>query len=381
MLWARSADTQSAMASITKMTTAIVALENADLDTVCTVSENAASVGESTAGLKAGMKVSLRDLLVCLLVHSGNDAAVAIAENVGGDVDSFVAMMNDKVTDMGLKNTHYANPHGLDADGHYSSAADISVIARYAMKNDTFREIVNMRTATLTLGGEEVTFKNTNSLLTCWDDLIGCKTGYTNNAGECLASCASRNGVELYAVVLGCDQDIDRFTDSYKLLNWGFAHYKAAKLATSSDTLADVPMSGYVNRTVPAGVSDEVSTRVLDYDGDISVDVHFNDLPDGVHEGDTIGSVTWRQGEQVIVNTALVAKKTVRAPTGLESVWTHFRRLIGLASGDPCVAKSALYAQTVTVERDKKDGSGSNVPSNLVDELNEDIIEVNQATL
>ena len=273
VLWSRDMDEHSAMASTTKMMTAIVALENGDLNATYTISAAAAAVGESSMELSAGMQVSLHDLLCGLLVKSGNDAGVAIAEAVAGSEEKFAIMMNEKAAAMGLSNTHFTNPHGLDADNHYSSAYDLSVIARYAMHNETFRTIVGKKKVKLKLGGKNYTFKSTNSLLNTWDDCIGIKTGYTLGAGYCLASAAQRDGIELYAVVLGCENEAERFTDSYRLLDWGFKHYRSFELASADQTLAKVPLSGYPDRTVKAGVAQDTSALALDYDGDISVDV------------------------------------------------------------------------------------------------------------
>ena len=371
VLWSRGASKHSEIASITKVMTAIIALENGNLDDEYTVSTLAASVGESSAGLKAGDKLSLQTLLELLLVHSSNDAAVAIAEGVSGSVDAFVQKMNEKATQMGLKNTKFKTPSGLDKDtsgnlitGLYSSASDVSVMVRYAMNDETFRTLVAKKSTTLTYGGKTHTFITTNALLATWDNCIGVKTGFTDKAGECLASVAQKDGLTLYAVVLGCSDEVQRFTDSYKLLDWGFSHYRSYTLATADQTLVDVPLSGFIDRTVKAGVAEDVSAYVLDYDGDISVDVKLVDVPDGVAEGDTVGTVTWRQGEVVVATAPLVAKQSVGAPMPWTSVLTATVRLFGVLTGDRAIATSKLYAQTVQVQRDTGD-SGQTVDSKL----------------
>ena len=371
VLWARNPDEHSAMASTTKIMTAIVALENGDPDASYEVSANAAAIGESSAGLKAGMKVSFYDLMCCLLVHSGNDAAAVLAEGIAGSEERFAVMMNEKASQMGLQNTHFTNPHGLDAANHYTSASDLCVIARYAMRNDTFRNIVAMKKVKLELGGENVTFTSTNSLLNTWDECIGIKTGYTNNAGYCLASAAQRDGLELYAVVLGCSNEAERFTDSYKLLDWGFAHYRSYDLAKADDVLAEVPHSGYTNRTLKAGVAEDVSGLVLDYDGDISVDVKTIDLPDGADEGEQVGSVTWRQGEELVASVPLVAKESAGSPLPPIAMWTAFCRLLGVITGDDCVADGSLYAQTIEVTR-KDDLAGEEIDNKLEKAIRKD---------
>ena len=379
VLWSRACDEQAAMASITKTMTAIVALENGNLDDVYTVSSHAASVGESSAGLVAGQKVSLYDLLQGLLIHSGNDASMAIAEGIAGSESAFVDMMNAKAKQMGLANTHFENPHGLDADNHYSSAADISVIIRYGMRDDTFRQIVGEKTCTLTLNGESRELMTTNALLATWDPCIGIKTGYTSKAGQCLSAAASKDGVELYAVVLNCPDEVQRFIDAYKLLDWGFTHYRSYSLATSDQVLVDAPMSGYLDRTVKAGVAEDVSGMVLDFNGDISIDVRISDLPDGVATGDTVGTITWRQGETVVAYAPLVAKESVWGPGPLTSLITSFVRCIGVITGDQCVAKGNVYAQTVSVERVVSTaGQGMDTP--LEKEIRAYVAAYNEAT-
>lgn len=350
VLWSRGAYTHSAMASTTKMMTAIVALENGNLNDTYTISQNAASVGESSAGLRAGDKLTLETLLNGLLVHSGNDAATAIAEGIAGDVDSFVKMMNDKAAAMGLKDTVFKNPSGLPAEGHYSCAADLSVIARYGMRNTTFREIVGKKSVTLDYGGRKRTLKSSNALLCSWDSCIGIKTGFTNDAGQCLVSAASQDGLELYAVVLGCTDEFQRFTDSYKLLDWGFAHYRNYTLASKDDVLVDVPLSGFLNRTVKAGVAEDVNAYVLDYDGNVSIDIKLVDLPDGVRKGQEVGTIIWRQGEHIVASAPLVAKRGVGMPMPWTSVITASVRLIGVFTGDAAVAESKVHVQTISVE-------------------------------
>lgn len=351
VLWSRSADTRSAMASITKIMTAVVTLENAGLDDVYTVSAAAAAVGESSAGLAQGDQATVYQLLCGLLIHSGNDAGVVLAEGVAGSVDAFVEMMNAKAQELGLSNTHYTNPHGLDDADHYSSAYDIAVLSRYAMQNPTFSKIVKKKKVTLDYGGHTSTFRSTNSLLNTWKYCNGVKTGYTNEAGYCLSSAAKKEGLQLYAVVLGCADEGQRFTDCYRLLNWGFSHYRSVQLASAQDVLAQVPVSAYLDRTVKAGVSEDVVARALDYDGDISIDIALVDLPDGADEGERVGTITWRQGELAVASAPLVAKERVGKPLAISSVWTAVCRLVGWFTGDDCVADTVLHVETIEVSR------------------------------
>ncbi len=372
VLWSRGADEQSAMASITKMMTAILVLENASLKDEYTVSYNAATIGESSAGLYVGASVSVKDLLYCLMVHSGNDAAICLAEGLAGSETAFVKMMNKKAKALGLTNTHFANPHGLDADGHYSTASDLCLLARYCMQNETFRKIAGTTKKTVDIDGVTATYRSTNSLLNTWDSCIGIKTGYTNKAGYCLASAAVEAGVELYAVVLGCTDEAERFTDSYRLLSWGFSHYREVALGTAGEELAQVALESYLDVTVAAGLAEDVSAFVLDYDGDITVDVSLITQTDGVSEGDRVGTITWRQGQKEIASAALVAFESKAAPNALQSIWIALCRLVGFFSGAVTVAESSTSATGIDVIR-SDDLTGEEISDELSDAIEADV--------
>ena len=214
-------DDQRPMASTTKMMTAIVVLENATMTDRVTISTNAAEAGESEIGLYAGETMTVGDLLYALLLQSANDGAVALAEHVGGSVASFVRMMNDKAAELELENTHFANPHGLDAPGHYSSARDLLTIARYGMTLPEFAEIVKTTTYDMPPApdGTAREARLSNELVRTYEGSFGVKTGYTDGAGLTLVAGAEREGRRIYAVVMDSD---DHFADSAQLLNFGF---------------------------------------------------------------------------------------------------------------------------------------------------------------
>ena len=375
VLWSRAANKHHAMASITKMMTAIVVLDSGiDISSTTTISANASSVGESTTDLHKGYVVSIYDLLCGLLVHSGNDAGVALAEAVSGNVESFVAKMNEKAKSLGLSNTHFTNPHGLDSPDHYSSAYDLCVLQRYCMKNKTFKKIVGKKKVTVTYSGKKRTFHSTNSLMNSWSACKGTKTGYTNNAGYCLASMAKRDGVELYCVVLGCNDESERFTDSYKLLEWGFNHYRNTLLAQGNTTLVDAPMSGFLNKTVAAGLSQDYYGMVLDYDGDVSVDISLKDISGGISKGDEVGVITFKQGDSVIGSAPLVALETKFPPLAITSIWTCAVRLIGCFTGDDAVADSVSHIQEIEITRND-DLSGEEVQESMEKSIRNDAMK------
>lgn len=326
VLWARNPGARRSMASITKIMTAIVALERAGLGEIVVVPREAASVGQSSAYLIAGERLSMRDMLAAMLVKSGNDAATAIAMHVGGTQAGFVAMMNQKAQELGLKNTHFANPHGLDAKGHYSTAADLSTLARSAMSNPEFRRIVAMKKIRVGGKGHRHLLESTDLLLSNYKGAIGVKTGNTDSAGFSVVSAAQRGGVALYAVVLGTSSDPQRFRDAKELLDWGFAHYRPQELASAGTVVGEAPVSDYLDVAVPAAISSDASATVLDLNGVIRRVVTIAPVRSPVKAGDRVGSVTFTQDGKLIAGTPLVATREVRKPNPFLRLWIELVR-------------------------------------------------------
>ena len=221
VLFEKNKDKKLAMASTTKIMTAITAIENCeDLDEKFEISPKAVGIEGTSLYLRKGDVYSTRDLLYALMLISGNDASVAIAEHVVGTTSEFVTLMNEKAKEIGATNSHFANTHGLDEDGHYTTAYDLAKITAYALNNDTFREIVSTQSTKIVNskeGQEEPRYlRNKNKLLFKLDGCIGVKTGFTNDAGRCLVSAIERNGMRLICVVLNCGP---MFDESTTLLN------------------------------------------------------------------------------------------------------------------------------------------------------------------
>lgn len=230
VIWGKNENKKTAMASTTKIMTAIVVIESSNLDDVVEISPKAASTGGSRLGLKKGDKVTLRDLLYGLMLRSGNDAAVAIAEHVGGSVQGFSSMMNEKSKALNLKNTHFVTPHGLDDPEHYTTAYELAQIANYALKNETFSKIVGSKNYTITINGYPKSLNNTNELLGYIDGVYGVKTGFTNNAGRCLVTAVKKSDLDIITVVIQADTRKDRAKDSIKLINYIFENYEKANI-------------------------------------------------------------------------------------------------------------------------------------------------------
>ena len=226
MIIGKNEDIKSAMASTTKIMTTIVILEKADLNETVTVSAKAGGTGGSRLGLKRGDKASVRDLLYGLMLRSGNDAAVALAEHVGGSVKEFAELMNEKAIELGLTNTHFVTPHGLDDANHYTTALELAKLTDYAMNTETFSKIVGTKSITIYINNQPRQINNTNELLGVLNGVVGVKTGFTNNAGRCLVTETKRNNMDIITIVLGADTKKDRTKDSVNLIEYTYSKYK-----------------------------------------------------------------------------------------------------------------------------------------------------------
>ena len=230
VIWGKNENKKSAMASTTKIMTSIILLENSDLTQTVTISAKAAGTGGSRLGLKKDDKITMKDLLYGLMLKSGNDAAVAIAEIVGGSVEGFAELMNEKAKELGLENTHYVTPHGLDDPEHYTTAYELAKLADYALKNETFAKVVNTQNYNVTINGYPKEISNTNELLGYLNGVNGVKTGFTNNAGRCLVTSVNRDGFEIITVVLQADTKNIRTKDSIKLIEYVYENYELVNI-------------------------------------------------------------------------------------------------------------------------------------------------------
>lgn len=230
VIWGKDENKRTAMASTTKIMTAIVTLENCDLTQTVTISKKSAGTGGSRLGLKVDDKITMNDLLYGLMLKSGNDAAVAIAETVGGSVEGFAELMNEKAKELKLENTHYVTPHGLDDPEHYTTAVELAKLADYALQNETFAKIVNTKNYTVTINGYPKSISNTNELLGYLEGVNGVKTGFTNNAGRCLVTSVNRTGFEIITVILQADTKKFRTADSIKLIEYIYKNYEPVNI-------------------------------------------------------------------------------------------------------------------------------------------------------
>jgi D-alanyl-D-alanine carboxypeptidase (penicillin-binding protein 5/6) len=308
---ARGAHQHVPIASITKLMTVLVALEHAKLTDEVTVRPVAAGVGESSVGLRAGERLTVGDLVEAALIQSANDAAYALAAYVGGgDVGAFVREMNAKGRKLRLRDTHFVRPDGLDAPGEYSSAADVSRLARIAMRHPEIRDVVRRRSGTIS-GGR--TLHTWNDLLGAFPGLYGVKTGHTGGAGWCEVAAARGRGYTIYATILGSPSRDERNAGLAALLRWGLSRYRLTSVIATDRTYA-LAQTGYGlapvrlvaasprRRAVRVGrplVAHVVATAAVE-------------LP--VHAGDRLGVVRVYQGKRLVGTRRLVAARTVERP-------------------------------------------------------------------
>jgi D-alanyl-D-alanine carboxypeptidase (penicillin-binding protein 5/6) len=310
VLLADNARARLPIASITKLMTVLVALQHVRLDDVVTVSGRAAEVGESSIELRPGDRLTVRDLIEAALIQSANDAAVALAEYVGGSQAAFVAMMNAEAQKLGLHDTHFANPDGLDAPGHYSSAHDVTRLARIAMRNPVIRSTVRRSTATIA-GGRVLT--TWNDLLTRFPGLFGVKTGHTGAAGWSEVAAARGHGVTIYATLLGGTTREGRNADLAALLVWGLARYRTVDVVTARRVYATAT-APYGRRPLKLVAAGPVR-RVVRVDRPLVERVvapSVVSLP--VRRGEQIGEVKVYAGGRLVATRPLVASRAIAKP-------------------------------------------------------------------
>ena len=312
-LYGEAADTKQFPASITKLMTALLVAENIDdLSVIVTAKESAyegLSDAGSSVGIKAGEEMSADNLLICLLVASANEAANILAEEVSGSVEKFVELMNSRAAELGLKGTHFMNPHGLHDDEHYTTARDVAKLAMEVRKHQRLREICEMKDARIPATNlkPERYFFTTNSLISKYKELgyvysnaTGMKTGSTTPAGLCLVASAEKNGTELISVVLGATKDEEgkkgNFVESKRLLIWGFENFSTATLVTSSDIVCEIKVKSGKDRDYVTGYVPENFSVMMPNDFDKSkVELRFTALKEEfeapIKKGDELGSV------------------------------------------------------------------------------------------
>ncbi|MCL6472173.1 MAG: D-alanyl-D-alanine carboxypeptidase [Firmicutes bacterium] len=333
ILWQKNADERRAIASTTKIMTAILAIEKKSLDETVTVGENVVLARENGMKLSPGEKIKLRDLLSALMLNSANDAAIAVAEYVGGSVEGFLGLMNQKALELGAKNSNFTSPNGLinnhelNSTAHFSTARDLAIISRHAMKNKTFAAIVATKEDTLTRDGSKpAVVINRNKLLWSYPGANGIKTGHTNEAGYCLVSSAAKEGVSLIAVVLGSKSQDAVFDESASLLNYGFAQFEQKKLVKKGAILKTIKLD-YGQKLNLVAESDVTATVRRSFKTFAKTDIKKN-IKAPVKKGAVLGNLTIYQSDYPVAHVRLVADRGVKKPTFIQVIRFYWHRFL-----------------------------------------------------
>ena len=324
ILYEKNGLKQVPMASTTKIMTAIVVLENSNLNDVVTISKKAAGTGGSRLGLKTNDKITVHDLLYGLMLKSGNDAAVALAEHVGGGIEGFAELMNKKVSEMGLVNSHFVTPHGLDQDKHYTTAYELACMADYALNIPKFKEIVNSKNYNITINARSSLIGNTNELLGSLNGVYGVKTGFTNGAGRCLVTACKRDNLDIITVVLGADTKKIRTLDSIKLIEYAYKNYEVIDIKKNIKEQFENwkylnEKRIYINKAKQKNINLEIEN--LDYSqiavkkteiDNVKIEInslYYLEAP--VEEGKIIGSAKVQINEKTIANLNIKNKQMI----------------------------------------------------------------------
>lgn len=312
VLYEHNAHEERSMASTTKIMTAVCALEHGNLEDTVIVSPNAAGVEGSSIWLEAGEKITLKSLLVGLMLSSGNDAATAIAEHISGDVAAFAELMTKKAHEIGATRTQFKNPHGLDAEGHYTTAYDLALITSYALKNPTFAEIVKTDKATIEWENHAWgrTLTNHNKLLKLYDGCDGVKTGYTKKTGRCLVSSATRDGRQLIVVTLN---DPDDWNDHIALLDRCFSEYPVTNLCLEEEHIATLPILYGTEKYLPLKATQDLSVRLNEEEySKIKIKYEIpSEAEAPIAFGTVLGKATWYLNDTAVGSVDLVTSAHV----------------------------------------------------------------------
>lgn len=321
VLFEKNGYEQVPMASTTKIMTLIVTLENANLDDVVNVSEYAASMPDVQLGICTGEKYRLSDLLYSLMLESHNDVAVAIAEHVGGSVEGFAKMMNEKAAELGANRTHFVTPNGLDADGHYTTAYDLALIASYAIENEEFLKIVQTPNYTFheQESGKAYTVNNKDRFLNEYQGALGIKTGFTGKAGYCFVGAAEREGKKLVSVVLASGWPPNKnykWQDTKSMMNYGMENYQIKKVLDKGKTFEQIKVCNSIEKSPVTPYVDEDLSILLSDQEEVSFELNVpNQLTAPVKAGETIGELSIKIGGEQYKILPVYAKETRREIT------------------------------------------------------------------
>lgn len=317
------------IASTTKILTAIVAIENGNLNDKVTISKKAAGTGGSEVGIVAGSEVTLENLMYGMLLKSGNDCAVAIAEHIGGSVEEFSKMMNKKAYDIGAKDTNCTNPHGLDTENNYSTAYDLALITCYAKTNDILSKMIGTESITVYFDKTPKYLANTNRLLFTYEYCDGGKTGFTNIANRCLVATAKKDDLEIVAVILGANTTDIRFSECKELLKYGIESYTMVNVKDKINWYIDIPV-----------LKGNIYSYVRKFDADITLPLKEGELEEiyisqtivpilyaPVNRGEFLGSISLYIDNEELYKRNIYLDESIQKNTILDYMIKGFKSI------------------------------------------------------
>lgn len=339
IIYEKNADEQLPMASMTKMMTLLLIMEeietgNLKWDEMITASEHAASMGGSQIFLSVGEQMSVEDMVKGICIGSGNDAAVAMAERIGGTEENFVKMMNEKVTKLGLKNTHFENACGLDSDNHYSSAHDMAMIAKELVKHEKILEYTGTYEDYLRKNTDKSFWLvNTNKLVRYYQGVDGLKTGYTNTAGYCITTTAKRNNLRLITVVMGEPSSAIRNNETTSMLDYGFNTYQIDQILTTKTTLSKEKVILGTKNSIEVVPKEDVN--ILNTKSgtkrNVTYQVDLNSIKAPVKKGDVVGKINIIEDNKTIMTIDATVKTNIEKVGLLTS---YYRELLDIMKGN-----------------------------------------------
>ena len=318
ILYEKDGSAKLPMASTTKIMTLTVALESGNLDDVVEVSKLAASQPDVQLNIRTGEKYLLRDLLYSLMLESHNDVAVAVAEHIGGSVEGFADMMNQKARDIGAYQTHFVTPNGLDSDEHYTTASDLALIARYAIQNEKFIEITNTPSYSFSDidGGRSFTVNNKDAFLNQMDGAIGIKTGFTGKAGYCFVGALKRDDRTFISVVLACGwppHKTWKWADTQKLMQYGLDNYEYRHISEDGKTFDPVSVKDGQIPTVDLRMEKQDLNLLMRPDEQVNVEYEVPDMLEApVEEGTIVGNAQYYVAGELYQVTPIYAAGSVK---------------------------------------------------------------------
>lgn len=329
VLFGKNENEKRKMASLTKIMTSILLVENCDMDEMIEVPKEVAWIGGSTVGLKPGDMVSARSLLYGMLLPSGNDCAYTVGIHIGGSVENFAKMMNDKAKKIGAEDTCFSNPHGLDAENHYTTAKSMALMTRYALKNKDINEIMGTRSATVNFGSFSKLVTNTNALLKNYPPTDGGKTGFTNGANRCLVATATADSRRFIAVVLGSETTNQRFSNTKTILEESFNRYTKVDVSKYLNFHISIPVEKGDRVEYERSISDNLTIPLQEGEYDriyVRQDIVSN-LKAPVCAGEYLGKIQVFIDEEVIYEKEIYLEENINKKTVLDYMEEGFKSI------------------------------------------------------